>query len=219
MEVGDCHIVALLGPNGSGKSTLMRTIVGLNQPWAGRVAFAGEEVTRLQCHERVRRGLGMVPPGRRLFLGLSVEENLRMGAYLFRDRGLVREGLERAYDYFPVLRDHRNRVAGRLSGGEQQMCALARGLMSRPKLLMIDELSLGLAPKVVAVLTEALEVIRTEERISIVLVEQDVSAALAISDYAYILAAGSVAFSGTPDELREDGHLRHDITRVFLGLA
>jgi branched-chain amino acid transport system ATP-binding protein len=210
---------ALLGPNGSGKTTLMRTIVGLNQPWSGRVIFGQQDVTYMPCHERVAIGLGMVPPGRRLFLGLSVEDNLKMGAYLYRERQAVAAGLQLAYDYFPVLREYRKQIAGRLSGGEQQMCAIARGLMSKPKLLMVDELSLGLAPKVVAKLVTALTQIRTEQNIALVIVEQDVSVAMAIADYAYILSQGAVALEGKPNDLMQNGEVKDEVRKIFLGLT
>lgn len=207
--------VGLLGPNGSGKSTLMRTLVGLNEVWSGAVSFKGEDVTTLLCHERVARGLGMVPAGRRLFLGLSVEDNLKMGAYLFKNSSDVEEGLELAYGFFPVLKRYRRQIVGRLSGGEQQMCAIARGLMSRPNLLLIDELSLGLAPKVIHELTDTLMSIRQESGIALVIVEQDVRTAMALCDYVYILSEGRVALEGSPDQLAGTPQLKE----VFLGMA
>lgn len=217
-EVRPGQAVALLGPNGSGKSTLMRTIVGLNRPWSGRVFFNDADVTYMPCHKRIARGLGMVPPGRRLFLGLSIEDNLRMGSYLYRDKQIMAEGLAFAYELFPVLRAYRKQIAGRLSGGEQQMCAIARGLMSRPKLLMIDELSLGLAPKVIGLLVETLDRIRTEQDIAVVLIEQEVAVALGIADYAYILAEGRIALQGPPKDLMEGREVKREVKEVFAGL-
>jgi branched-chain amino acid transport system ATP-binding protein len=219
MTVREGETTALLGPNGCGKTTLMRTIIGLNKPWSGRIMFRKRDVTYMECHERVAGGLGMVPPGRRLFLGLSVEDNLKMGAYLYRERRAVAAGLQLAYQYFPVLREYRRQIAGRLSGGEQQMCAIARGLMSRPKLLMIDELSLGLAPKIVATLVATLREIRAEQDIALVLVEQDVSVAMATADYAYILSQGTVALEGHPRNLMSEGEVTQEVRDIFLGLS
>lgn len=207
--------VGLLGPNGSGKSTLMRTLVGLNEVWNGTLFFAGEEVTDRPCHERVARGLGMVPAGRRLFLGLSVQDNLRMGAYLFKGSAEIEEGLERAYGFFPLLRRYRRQIVGRLSGGEQQMCAIARGLMSKPRLLLIDELSLGLAPKVVHELTQTLVDIQERSGIAMILVEQDVRTAMDLCDYVYVLSEGRVALEGTPHDISGSSRLKE----VFLGMA
>src|ERR1043165_7634943 len=194
-EITRGEIVALVGSNGAGKTTTLRALSRVISS-QGRIFFNGRDLARLTSDQVFSLGLVQVPEGRQLFDQMTVEDNLLMGAYCRTQREEIAADLQQVYQFFPILKERRVQIAGSLSGGEQQMCALARGLMSRPKLLMIDELSLGLAPKVVAVLTEALEVIRTEERISIVLVEQDVAAALAISDYAYILAAGSVAFSG-----------------------
>ncbi|MBE3560386.1 MAG: ABC transporter ATP-binding protein, partial [Ktedonobacteraceae bacterium] len=176
LEVAHEEIVAIVGANGAGKSTLLAALSGLLPVWAGSITFNGQEITHRRAEHIVRLGLAHVPQGRRLFPGLTVEENLRLGAYTRRagSSQAIAADLERVFTLLPRLRERRKQLAGSLSGGEQQMCALARGLMARPDLLMIDELSLGLAPNIVDDILAAIDNIHRQEQLSILLVEQDV---------------------------------------------
>ena len=211
LTVGAGEIVALLGPNGAGKTTLLRTVGGELRPGRGTVRVAGADVTGLLPERVVHHGVALVPEGRRLFAGLSVRENLIAGAY-HRGRVDTAGDLERVHTLFPRLAERSEQVAGRLSGGEQQMCALGRALMGRPRLLLIDELSLGLAPAVVDDLLDLLPRLAADGT-AILLVEQDVEAALSVAARAYLLELGAIAASGTPDELRAGGR----ITQTFFG--
>jgi branched-chain amino acid transport system ATP-binding protein len=213
LEVGAGQIVALVGSNGAGKTTLLRCLSGVLRPLAGAVHFDGEAVTDLPSDDLVRRGLVHVPEGRRLFAGMTVRDNLLMGAYLQRDRRQILQDLDRVFALFPVLHERQRQLAGTLSGGEQQMCALARGLMCRPRLLLVDELSLGLAPVVVERLVPVLREIH-QQGISILLVEQDAQTALELAEQAYVLEHGMVALRGTGTELLANEHVR----RAYLGL-
>lgn len=215
LEVGDGEIVAIVGSNGAGKSTLLRSISGLLPIKAGAIRLRGERVDRLRPDEIVARGIVHVPEGRRLFAGMSIADNLLMGAYGRRDRrrGDVRADLERMYALFPVLGERRAGLAGLLSGGEQQMCAIARGLMAHPKLLMIDELSLGLAPVVVEELVRTLVRAR-EQGVTVLLVEQDLQHALEIADRGYVIEAGRIVMRGRAAELLADPAIRG----AYLGL-
>ncbi len=201
------EIVALVGPNGAGKTTLLRTISGLVRPTGGQIRFAGHDVTGQPVESVVRRGLAHVPEGRRLFAGLSVRDNLRLGGWATRATDT-----DRVLALFPQLTGRLNQVAGTLSGGEQQMCAIARGLMSRPQLLMIDELSLGLAPLVVDEILARLPDIAAGGT-AVLLVEQDVDAALSVSARGYVLETGRIALSGTSPELRADPRIQ----QAYLG--
>lgn len=212
LEVRAGELVALVGANGAGKSTLLSVLSGLIRPMAGRVLWAGREVTGARPERLVAAGLVHVPQGRRLFASMTVEKNLKMGAYLRRDREIEAD-LERVLAYFPALADKLGRIAGTLSGGEQQMVAVARGLMARPRLLMVDELSLGLAPKVVERLIEVIEQIHRDGT-ALMLVEQDVLVALEVADRAYVLENGRVALTGPAADLIENP----DIKRAYLGL-
>jgi branched-chain amino acid transport system ATP-binding protein len=182
-------MTTLLGANGAGKTTTLRAITGSLRPRAGRVLFAGEDVTRLSAHAKAARGLVLVPEGRQLFATMSVEENLEMGAFSSRARAQFRPQLEQVYTLFPRLKERRRQKAGTFSGGEQQMLAIARGLMAIPEILIIDELSLGLAPVVVQLLVAKLKALK-ESGLTILLVEQNLHLALALSDYAYVIAEG-----------------------------
>jgi branched-chain amino acid transport system ATP-binding protein len=213
LVVGRGEIVALVGSNGAGKTTLLRCLSGLLSPRAGAVHFDGKPVSGLNSSALVERGLLHVPEGRRLFAGMTVRDNLLMGAYLQRDRAEIRQDLERAYGLFPVLRDRQRQLAGTLSGGEQQMCALARGLMARPRLMLIDELSLGLAPVAVERLMPVLREIH-QQGVSILLVEQDAQTALEMAERAYVLERGTIALQGTGREVLANEHVR----RAYLGL-
>jgi branched-chain amino acid transport system ATP-binding protein len=211
VEAGE--ITCIVGSNGAGKTTLLRTVSGLVPAASGRILFAGEDVTALPPDQILARGIAHVPEGRRLFRGLNVRDNLLLGAYLRRDDAEVRNDLDYVFSLFPILRDRQKQDAITLSGGEQQMCAIGRGIMSRPKLLMIDELSLGLAPRLVERLGEALlEINRTG--ITILLVEQDVMTAFEIASYGLIIETGRVGLRGTTAMLADDPGIR----QAYLGM-
>ncbi len=206
------EIVTLIGPNGAGKTTTLRAISGLLTPRAGKIRFRGADLAGLPVHEIVRRGVIQIPEGRKLWPRMSVEENLLLGAFASQARGMARQRLERVYDLFPRLKARRLQLAGTMSGGEQQMCAIGRGLMSEPALLMLDEPSLGLAPFLVDELFARIVDI-AREGITILLVEQRVAHALEIADRGYILETGRTALSGTGKELQENEHVQ----RSYLG--
>jgi branched-chain amino acid transport system ATP-binding protein len=210
LRVDEGEIVALVGSNGAGKTTLLRAVSGLIPPAAGEVRFEGADLAGLPPEQIVKRGVAHVPEGRRLFSGLTVRENLRAGGFASREGA----DLDYAVELFPHLRDRMSQVAGSMSGGEQQMCAIARGLMSRPKLLMIDELSLGLAPKLVDEILERLGSVR-ERGTALLIVEQDVDAALRIAARGYVLETGRVVTTGESAELLEDPRVRE----AYLGVT
>jgi branched-chain amino acid transport system ATP-binding protein len=212
LDVAPAELVALVGANGAGKSTLLGVLSGLVPAAAGTITMAGTDVTNERPEALVRKGIAHVPQGRRLFGTMSVEKNLLLGAYLRRD-GEVREDLARVLGHFPALKDKLAREAGTLSGGEQQMVAIGRGMMARPKLLMVDELSLGLAPKVVDHLIDVVREINREGT-ALILVEQDVLVALDAADRAYVLENGRVALSGAAKDVRDDPGVR----KAYLGL-
>ena len=213
LAVAAGEITCIVGSNGAGKTTLLRTISGLVPATSGRIAFAGEDITALPCDRILARGIAHVPEGRRLFRGLNVRDNLLLGAYLRRDGAEVRRDLEYVFTLFPILHERQGQDATTLSGGEQQMCAIGRGIMSRPKLLMIDELSLGLAPRLVERLSEALlEINRTG--LTILLVEQDVMTAFEIARYGLIIETGRVSMTGTTQALADHPAIR----QAYLGL-
>lgn len=213
LELEEGKLTALVGANGAGKTTLLRTVVGLIRPQQGSVRFAGQDVTRLKPHQKAELGLVLVPEGRQLFTNMTVEENLTMGASPERARAKVDENLERVYDLFPRLQERSRQGAGTLSGGEQQMLAVARGIMADPQVLMFDELSLGLAPVLVLDLFENLIKLK-KLGMTLLLVEQNVQMALAVSDYAYVLAQGKVEMQGESRSLAQDEHIR----QAYLGL-
>jgi branched-chain amino acid transport system ATP-binding protein len=207
------EITCIVGSNGAGKTTLLRTISGLVPATSGSILFGGEDITSLGPDQVLARGIAHVPEGRRLFRGLNVRDNLLLGAYLRRDDAEIRRDLDYVFALFPILRERQRQDAITLSGGEQQMCAIGRGIMSRPKLLMIDELSLGLAPRLVERLGEALmEINRTG--ITILLVEQDVMTAFEIARYGLIIETGRVGLRGTTAMLADDPGIR----QAYLGL-
>jgi len=214
VDIGSGTITALVGANGAGKSTLLKTLTGLVPPAAGDASFDGRPLFRLAAEERPAAGLAMVPEGRRLFAGLTVLENLRIGAYARKDGNAIAADLDRVFAHFPELAEIRGRLAGNLSGGQQQMCAIGRGLMSRPRLLLVDEMSLGLAPVVVDRLAATLATINAEEGLTILLVEQDVELAFDIAGFAYVLETGRIVASGPSSVLRD----RSDIRDAFLGI-
>jgi branched-chain amino acid transport system ATP-binding protein len=200
LTVASGSITCLLGSNGSGKTTLIRSILGLTPPRAGRIAFDGSEITRLPTHKVVAAGIACIPEGRKVFPKLTVEENLRIGAYQETSDTAVADRLARVYATFPRLTERKTQLAGTMSGGEQAMVSIGRGLMSAPKLLLIDEPSLGLAPILVQ---ENFRIIRRikEQGITIFLVEQNVHQTLAIADYGYVLSKGRVVVEGKPEDL------------------
>jgi ABC-type branched-subunit amino acid transport system ATPase component len=203
LQVAHGEIVALVGANGAGKSTLLATISGLVRAWRGEIVLADRHIERAPAERIVSYGMSHVPQGRRLFAALSVEDNLKLGAYSrrARSRQAVHENLDRVYQLLPVLRERRRQLAGQMSGGEQQMCAIGRGLMSSPELLLIDEMSLGLAPKVVDDLLAAIDTIHKEQGLSVLLVEQDVQIALERADRGYVIENGRLVISGPAAQL------------------
>ncbi len=220
LQVPEGRIVALLGANGAGKSTTLKAISGLLKPEDGEVTdgtieFQGERIDPLDPAEIVRRGIFQVMEGRRVFEHLTVEENLRAGAYTRRDRRNVSEDIRRVYRLFPRLEERRTQTAGYLSGGEQQMLAIGRALMARPRLMLLDEPSLGLAPLLVREIFHTIRQINQERGTAILLVEQNARAALRIADYAYIMENGRIVLEGTPQELQENA----DVREFYLGLT
>ncbi|MEM0463122.1 ABC transporter ATP-binding protein [Pyrobaculum sp.] len=211
-EAPSGSVVSILGPNGAGKTTTLLTVMGVVKPWGGVVELEGVDVTWLPPHRKVELGISLVPEGRRLFPEMTVEENLLMGAYTKRARDKIHDSLELVYTLFPRLKERRKQKAGTMSGGEQQMLAVARALMARPKVLLIDEPSAGLAPKVVADLFQTISQLKKE--MSVLLVEQNVAAALEISDYAYVLENGRIILKGPASELVENEHVK----KAYLGV-
>jgi branched-chain amino acid transport system ATP-binding protein len=207
-EVPQGKIVTLLGSNGAGKSTTLKVISCLLRPNQGSVLFEDQEITHLRPEKAVELGVVHVPEGRRIFPQLSVLENLKIGSYTRKDRFYIDTDIQRMYEYFPVLADRKNQVAGTLSGGEQQMLAIARGLMAQPKLLLLDEPSLGLAPLIVQEIFRMVKLIR-EEGTTILLVEQNAYQALSIADYGYILENGRIVLEGPCSELRENEEVKN----------
>ena len=212
LEVAEGSIVALLGSNGAGKTTTLRVISGLLRPTHGVVEFDGRRIERLRPDQLVRAGIAHVPEGRQLFPELTVRENLRLGAYTRRDARTVEQDMQRVFNYFPRLRERLGQNAGTLSGGEQQMLAIGRGLMSKPRLLLLDEPSLGLAPLLVKEIFKIIADIRTTGT-TVVLVEQNVHMALNIADYAYLLQSGRIVLSDQSSALRQ----REEVKRAYLG--
>jgi branched-chain amino acid transport system ATP-binding protein len=203
LSVAPGSVTALVGSNGAGKTTLLRAIAGILRPEAGAVRLDGADLTGTRCHERVERGIVLVPEGRLVFPVFTVEENLRVGAYAPHARGAAAERAEEMYGLFPRLKERRRQLAGTLSGGEQQMLAIARGLMSRPRLLLLDEPTLGLAPLVAASIFKLVERLR-ETGLTIMLAEQDVRRTLAVADHAYVLENGRCALDGPARALLAD---------------
>jgi branched-chain amino acid transport system ATP-binding protein len=213
LELEAGKLTALVGSNGVGKTTLLRTVVGLLKPWQGSIRFADQDVTRISPHGKAAQGIVLVPEGRQLFPSMSVYENLEMGAFSKRAKAHFDENLERVYDMFPRLKERADQKAGTLSGGEQQMLAVARGLMAQPEILMFDELSLGLAPFLVLNLFEVLQRLK-DSGLTMLLVEQNVQMALAVSDYAYVLSEGRVEIEGEAAEVRQMARVRE----AYLGV-
>jgi branched-chain amino acid transport system ATP-binding protein len=213
LKAGRGELTSIVGANGAGKTTMLRAIAGTITPWKGRVSFDGEDVTRLSTHDKAARGFALVPEGRQLFSKMTVAENLELGAFSKRATRQYAQRRDEVFALFPRLAERQRQVAGTLSGGEQQMVAIARGLMSGPSILIIDELSLGLAPVVVYQLFQALKKLK-EGGLTILWVEQNVHLALAVSDYAYVIAEGKLFTEGVPQKLAAMPEIR----KAYLGL-
>ena len=214
MTVEERSITALIGSNGVGKTTFIRTIAGALTPFSGCIEFNGRDITREPQTRRAKMGIMMVPEGRQLYSGLSVEDNLMMGAYIRNDKKKIREDLDWVYTIMPRLKERRKQLAGTLSGGEAQMCAVSRGLMASPKLLMLDELSLGLAPVMVETMMEVLRKIHQDWDITIILVDQDVQTALEIAHKGYVMVEGHVKMEDESEKLLAN----KEIQKVYMGM-
>lgn len=215
LEIKQKEVVCVIGANGAGKSTLLKSIVGMIPSSKGEIFYSGNNITKMASPERIKMGLGFAPEGRHLFFGLTVEDNLLMGAFQRKYNQSVKEDLDFVYTLFKPLKGYSGKLAGNLSGGEQQMCAIGRALMSHPTLLIIDELSLGLAPVVVDDLIDIIAKLRKERGIGILLVEQDVKVALDIADRGYVLEAGAVFIHDKADKLAKNEHIK----AAYLGVA
>ncbi len=214
LKIAQGSITALVGANGAGKTTLMRAIAGLIEPMKGSIIFNGESLGHVPAELRVLRGIALVPEGRRLFAGLSVQENLMLGAFTRRDPH-VQEDLAKIWRRFPELRPLAGQIAGTLSGGQQQMCAIGRSLMAKPSLLLVDEMSLGLAPVIVDRIAEALQDLNRSEGLTVLLVEQDVELALQIANFGYVIDTGRITMSGDSRALLENEGIRE----AYMGFA
>jgi branched-chain amino acid transport system ATP-binding protein len=214
LEVKKGSITSLLGPNGVGKTTLLRTIFGSIEPWGGKITYENQDITHLPTHKKVDLGLVLVPEGRHLFVGMSVHENLIMGAYLKRALEQIEDSLKLVYSLFPILKERNAQRAGSLSGGEQQMLTIARALMTKPRLMMLDEPSQGLAPKLVGEVLETIEKMKSEIGLTILLVEQNVEASLNLSDYVYIIHEGTIKAEGSSKQIKGS----KDIREAYLGI-
>ena len=212
IEVRKGELVSLIGANGAGKTTTLKAISGVLAPSAGRIVFEGEDITRASARRVLQLGIAHCPEGRRVFPYMSVRENLEMGCYLRRDAAGIEADMQRLYERFPILHERRDQAAGTLSGGEQQMLAISRALMSRPKLVLFDEPSLGLAPNIVERTFDIIRQIRAEG-VTVVMVEQNALAALELSDRSYVLEQGRVSLTGTGQALLDDPHVR----KAYLG--
>ncbi|TMC67420.1 MAG: ABC transporter ATP-binding protein [Chloroflexi bacterium] len=213
IDVRDGEIVTLIGANGAGKSTTLRSINGLNRPRQGSIRFLGRDITSTPAHQIVKRGIAQAPEGRRLFPRMSVTENLEMGAFQRNDRAGIREDMDRVFELFPRLQERRNQKAGTMSGGEQQMCAIGRALMAQPKLLMLDEPSMGLAPIFVEKIFEIVQEI-SQQGTTILLVEQNALMALDVADRGYVMETGTIALSDNAKALREN----EKVKQTYLGV-
>ena len=214
LHVEKGSVTSILGPNGAGKSTLLYTILGSVTPWKGRITFLDLDVTRTPAHWKIGLGMSLVPEGKHLFPNMSVYENLQMGAFLKNANRHKEDSLALVYDLFPRLKERHHQTAGSLSGGEQQMVTIARALMTKPQLLMLDEPSQGLAPKLVDELFETIEKLKNEIGLTILLVEQNADASLNMADYVYIMHEGTIKAEGTPQEIKGSAEIR----QAYLGL-
>lgn len=209
------EVVSLIGANGAGKTTTMKTISGLLSPSSGTITFDGDDITRTRAHLRVVRGISQSPEGRGVFPGMTVVENLEMGAYTRKDRSGIASEMERVFDLFPRLKERRKQAGGTMSGGEQQMLAIGRALIAQPKLMLLDEPSLGLSPMLVETIFSIIARINREQGVSMLLVEQNASVALAVAHYGYIMETGKVVIDGTAERLAADP----DVREFYLGVG
>ena len=214
MDVNQGELVAVIGGNGAGKTTLIKTISGILKPRKGSITFEGETISGMDANRLVGKGIVQIPEGRLLFPEMSVKENLEMGAYLVKDNARINQKIDEMFTMFPILAERQKQAAGTLSGGEQQMLAIGRGLMSSPKLVMFDEPSLGLAPKLVQSIFEMVVRINKEMGMTVLLVEQNVQHSCKISDRAFVIENGEVVLQGTGQEMLVNEHVR----RAYLGL-
>lgn len=214
LEVKKGSITSLLGPNGVGKSTLLRTVLGSVQPWGGKISYEGTEITLEPTHKKVDLGITLVPEGKHLFVGMTVRENLIMGAYRKEALMYKDDSLELVYSLFPILRERGKQAAGSLSGGEQQMVTIGRALMTKPKLIMLDEPSQGLAPKLVGEVFETIEKLKNEIGLTILLVEQNAEACLKAADHVYIMHEGRIKAEGPAEEISGSTEIRE----AYLGI-
>ena len=213
IEVASGELVAIVGTNGAGKTTLMKTIAGLIRPSQGSILFKGKNITGLPAHQTVRSGISYVPEGRRLFAKLSVRENLEMGSYIVHDRGEIAARLDEVFSLFPILKSRADQMAETMSGGEQQMLAIARGLMSKPELLMLDEMSLGLMPSLVEKMMETIQAVH-EAGVTVLLVEQMVQDALEVAQRGYVIQTGKIVLAGASEELLASDQVR----QAYMGM-
>jgi len=213
LSLKEKSLEAVIGPNGAGKSTLLRVISGLEEPDRGKIEFRGERIDGLKAHRIARKGISHCPERRRLFFDMTVSENLDMGAYVLKDRSKFRELRKNVFEIFPRLRERKNQRAGTLSGGEQQMLAIARSLMANPQLLLMDEPSLGLAPKIKSIIFEAIKKIK-QEGTTTLLVEQDAALAMNIAEYVHVLEEGKIEMRGTKEELEKEPRIK----QIYLGI-
>lgn len=213
LEVEEGKIVALIGANGAGKSTTLRSIVGLVKPESGIITYCGEDLSKVQTKDLVKKGITLVPEGRRVFDNLTVLENLKIGAFYRKDDKNIKEDLEWVYSLFPRLKERSWQLAGTLSGGEQQMLAVGRALMSRPKLLMMDEPSLGLAPLIVKEIFNIIQEIHKQHGVTILLIEQNANVSLKIADKAYVMETGNITLQGTGKDLLAN----EEVKKAYLG--
>jgi branched-chain amino acid transport system ATP-binding protein len=213
LQVGKGKLVALVGGNGNGKSTTLRAIAGLNAADDGTITFNDTEIQNVPAHKRVPMGLSLVPEGRRLFARLTVQRNLELGAYTRDDAQEIQASLDHIYGLFPILKERRHQLAGTMSGGEQQMLAIGRGMMAKPKMLLLDEPSWGIAPKFVAKVLDTIQLVN-QQGVSVLLVEQSLHKALAIADYGYVIQTGRIVMEGSGRDLLNN----EDIKKAYLGL-
>ena len=212
LKVEDRELVSVIGPNGAGKSTLIKTVMGLVKPTSGQILYNGQDITHLPAHKRAGLGIGYVPEGRRVFAKLTVEENLRMGAYELKDKKKIAENMARVYEIFPRLGERKNQLASTMSGGEQQMLAIGRALMLSPRMLLIDEVSMGLMPIMVNTCFDVIKKLN-DQGITILVVEQNANKALKVADRGYVLETGDIVLSDTAENLRKDD----TVQRAYLG--
>ena len=212
IDVKPQELVSVIGPNGAGKSTLIKTIMGIVKPVSGQILYNGQDITRLPAHKRAGLGIGYVPEGRRVFGKLTVEENLRFGAYELKDNNHIRENMEKVYEIFPRLGERKDQLASTMSGGEQQMLAISRALMLDPKMLLIDEVSMGLMPIMVNTCFDVIQKLN-KQGITILVVEQNANKALKVADRGYVLETGNIIISDTAENMRKDD----TVQKAYLG--